>query len=221
LNRHLLRVILALGLVITLVSGAGVLAVFTDRATTSTNTAESGEVARAADLELAEAFSMGGIFCGQFVDDLTTPLIATQGIQPTADVIQRGYFCLRNVGSASLDVVMSVIDLVDVEIGCTGDEASVDLSCGLDQEGELSPNLVIGLTKYSCVDGISLGFITGGLSNLAVNGMPFQSGSTLAPNEIFCASVEIYYPTTATTEQVQAAQSDRATWRFAFDGTTQ
>jgi len=213
--------VIALGLVISLVSGVGVLAVFTDRATTSTNTAESGQVARAADLQIATANLAAGAFgCDPFLEDLTTPLIATQGIQPSANAIQRGYFCLRNVGSAPVNVLMSAIDLGDVDLGCTGDEGLVDASCAAGTTGELSPNLRIGLSKYTCGTAAFIGDITAPLPFLVTNGMPFQSGSTLAPAETICGSIEIYYPTTATPESVQAAQSDRATWRFAFDGTT-
>ncbi len=224
---HALRIVIVLGLVVSLMSGVGLFAVFTDRATTDPNTADSGEIARAADVALTTAdLSLGGTGCGDsWFEDLQLPLVAASNLQPSDEPQQSRDFCLLNAGSSSVDVLVSAIDLVDSEIGCTGDEATVDASCGLGDPGELSPLLRVNLVKWDCDavfelgTGANLGMISNTLPGLVASGMPFQGGSTLAPGAMFCASMQILYPTGATAEQVQAAQSDRATWRFAFDAT--
>ena len=46
------------------------------------------------------------------------------------------------------------------------------------------------------------------------------TGNTLAPNEIVCLRLLASY-TTGSETQAQLAQSDRVTWKFAFDATAQ
>jgi hypothetical protein len=44
---------------------------------------------------------------------------------------------------------------------------------------------------------------------------------TVAPNSVACVRVEVTYaPLNTTANQQLRAQSDTATWRFAFDGAT-
>jgi hypothetical protein len=48
--------------------------------------------------------------------------------------------------------------------------------------------------------------------------------ATLAPDETTCVKFGIYIPAAGgsyTIEQIQIAQSDQATWRFAFDAVAQ
>jgi hypothetical protein len=229
MNRHLLPIIIALGVVVTLVSGAGVYAVFTDRATTGTLNVVSGEVAKAADLKLAIAAideqvgSPGfGVDCYPFSDDLTSDFMSVALAAPGESYLQRRFFCLKNTGSAPLDVTMSVIDLVDSETGCTGDEAMVDDTCGgAGQLGELGGRLSVGISAWSCMQFplVLLGETRGpSLPEEAVSGISIP-GTTLPANKRMCGSIDVYYPP-STTELVQAAQSDQTTWRLAYDRST-
>ena len=151
MNRHLLRIVLVLGLVVSIVSGAGVFAVFSDQATAGAS-ADSGEVAKAADLQLAipDNFIAGGPWtCGaDYHDDLTTLLDAT-GLQP-GGAFGSGV-CLRNVGAAPVRLSLSVVDLADVELGCTGDELDADPDCADEAgAGQLSPLLHVRLEVFDC-----------------------------------------------------------------------
>jgi hypothetical protein len=58
----------------------GLIAPFTDRATTGTNSIESGERAREVDLQLTDDL-LGGQ-CGPFSDDLGSGLISASPVQP-------------------------------------------------------------------------------------------------------------------------------------------
>jgi hypothetical protein len=114
---------------------------------------------------------------------------------------------------------MSVIDLADVETGCTGDEAAAgDTTCGADATppvGELSSALSAGLIRVDCVtreliQSHGSGHLAGGV----------WSVGTLAVHELACYSIEVRYGLDATSDTQQKAQSDQTTWRFAFDGST-
>ena len=231
-RRPWLRTIVALGIVVSFVSGAGVFAVFTDQATTGSNSVVSGALASAADLQLATATPnvVGGtettlVTCGTFVDDLATGLISVTDAAPSVNYLQRSYFCLKNAGTAAIGVRWSVTDLADVETGCTGDEATVDTGCGIAAgtayDGELSQALKIRLSNWNCTTGVSDGDILAGFENLTQpGGVPIQGDLTLGPGDIYCGSVEVLYLEDTGVDIVQAAQSDQVTWRFAFDATT-
>ncbi len=218
-SRRLLRAVIGLGLVISLMSGVGVFAVFSDTATTNTNTADSGTLASAAYLRIATATKATAVSCGTFQDDLALPLIAVQDLQADDQQVSAVYFCLRNAGSATLTPTWTAKDLVDVEIACTGDEATVDQTCTPGAAGELSANLRIYLYNVNCATGAEPEMISATLPGLAASPAPFQGGVTIAPGAQICAKLSITCESGAGLEAIQAAQSDRATWRFAFTGT--
>jgi hypothetical protein len=231
-RRPLLRTIVVLGIVVTFVSGAGVFAVFTDQATTGSNSVVSGALASAADLQLATAtpIIVGGaettqVTCGTFVDDLATGLISVTNAAPSVTYLQRSYFCLKNAGTAAIGVRWAATDLADVETDCTGDEATVDTGCGVvagtAYDGELSQALRVRLSNWDCGTGASNGDILAGFENLTQpGGVPIQGELTLGPGDVYCGSVEVLYLQDTAVDIVQAAQSDQATWRFAFNATT-
>ena len=82
--RRLLATTMALGLVITAMNFTGIFAVFTDRATTGTNSLESGELARVAHLQIDDA-AAGDCNDAVFKDDLTTGLFYASGLLPGQD----------------------------------------------------------------------------------------------------------------------------------------
>ena len=214
-RRAVLITIMALGAVVSLTAVNGVFAVFTDRATTGMNSASSRGEARSADLLIADGTFApldGTTACGPYAEDLATGIITATEMVPLGDSV-RGYLCLKNVGSRAVDITASVIDLVDTDTACSGDEAALDTTCGNDQVGELSPVLQVFMFSSDCsVGGTSLG--SSQIGTMATT--PFSLPS-LAPGAVQCLAFEVQDQ--AQSDNVTTSQSDTATWRFAFDGT--
>ena len=218
--RRLLTVTMALGLVITAMNFTGIFAVFTDRATTGTNSEESGAQPRIADLQIAKD-EFGNCTGATFSDDLETGLFNATGLVPGNDSVVFSPFCLKNVGTAQLTVTVSAIDVVETETGCTGDEADAgDATCGTDGvgDGELGDVLTAEMVIQDCE-----GFNVGDVVRDSVEGLaatPTVLG-TIEPGAVACiyANTFITNPGVVyTPEQLQQAQSDKVEWRFAFDG---
>jgi hypothetical protein len=219
-RRRVLLTIAGLGSVVALLGLAGLIAPFTDRATTGTNSIESGERAKEVDLQLASAdLSTAPTSCGPFTDDLATGLISVSNVQPSSGSGVTGV-CVKNGGSSTTSVAFTALDLADVDTACTGDEAAVDPSCGNGGAGELSPQLFVGFNPIECETGLPMGIVAQNrLDVLATTSSPLTSGFTgsLAPGQVACfESRWSYVPTTADAPTV--AQTDQSTWRFAFDG---
>jgi len=194
----------------------GIFAVFTDRATTGTNTVTSGSRPKAADLQIATTGSTYSD-CQTFSEDLATGLITISDAQPLSKQIKN--VCLRNVGASELTVTMKAVDLVDAEAGCTGDEAaSGDATCGTGA-GELSDLVAVNTNKIDCVTG-AFGPTEGAWLSV-LGGTGSMAIGTVAPGSQACVRIELTYaPLNTTATQQLRAQSDTATWRFAFDGAT-
>lgn len=226
--RHSLRIVIVLGALITLLGGTGIFAVFSDRATTGTNDVTSGGLGHAADLQIATAaVSNGTVVCDAFSDDLATGFFSVSDLQPSAGDAYRGSFCLKNAGSSAVNLTASTIDLSDIDSACTGDEAAFgDTSCGGDQAGELGNVLVAAIAELDCNTAAYSGQ-TGSASlsalaspvGLPVGGIVGRPAGDLNPGQTACYFVELRYPDSTPEIDVQLAQSDTVTWRFAFDGT--
>lgn len=239
MGRQSLRIIMVLGALVTLVGGTGIFAVFTDRATTGTNTAESGERPKAAELRIARAslLSVEGsetvIDCSAYsssTDDLATGLLTVSNLQPYGSV-ENVYVCLDNAGAAPLNLTATAIDLVDGELGCTGDESLAgDAACDpvLDPSatGELSSLLMVTVEEVEWMlapgpmlpEPVVLSSTTIALDELATTAIPVGT-APLGQGGTRYVHVEIAYPGDTPEALVQIAQSDQVTWRFAFDGT--
>jgi hypothetical protein len=213
---------MALGLVVTAMGFTGIYAVFTDRATTGTNSGESGAQARIADLKIAtsEFQSCTG---ETYTDDLESGVISVADLQPGGGSFFSNV-CLRNDGTATLDLTMTAIDVVDTETGCTGDEdAAGDATCGTAGigDGDLGPALLVVFSRIDCSTADSQ--ISGNtvLATLAA-GAPESLGS-LDAGDTACLSLRVQMLTAGQQgvplEGIQQAQSDKVEWRFAFDGT--
>ncbi|HEY2916867.1 MAG TPA: hypothetical protein VGI98_06595 [Candidatus Limnocylindrales bacterium] len=225
MSRQSLRIVIVLGALITLLGGTGIFAVFSDRATTGTNDATTIGLGHAADLKIATATTqtdpmMSQPFdCGTYVDDLATGIISfTSGTTDSGNAS----VCLKNAGSASVDLTIAAIDLVDADIDCTGDEAALgDTTCGLDQTtqlpqaGELSPNLNVFITAFDCLGGVELTQYEVHSSITDLTSTAASLGS-LGPDQDRCFNIAVV--DSARDLAAQLAQSDQATWRFAFDG---
>lgn len=215
MRRSLLLSVIALGGLVTLMGAAGIFAVFTDRATTGTNTVSSGERPASADLKIAST-AQSITDCQTFQDNLTTGLYTATGAQPGTSFGAKA-ICLKNAGSATLNLSTTAVDLTDSETGCTGDEqAAGDATCG-SGVGELSPLLFVDVLALDCSTGSGPPPTSKTLA--ALGGSPISLGS-LASGAQVCVRVEVRYPGSTPDAETQKAQSDSVTWRFAFDGTT-
>ena len=207
---------MVLGIVITVAGGSGVLAVFSDRATTGANSYASAALPRAADLQLAVGAADGNVVrCTDFVDDLQTGIISVTDAPPD-DSSGTEFVCVKNLGSKTVAVTATAFSVESREIGaCTGDEeAAGDTSCIASGQGELHSRLNLRSTDFDCDD--SSEFSQGQVAALtAYSSEPLFS---LAPGSMRCLSFAVSY--VATEDQALISQSDIATWRFAFDGAT-
>jgi predicted ribosomally synthesized peptide with SipW-like signal peptide len=214
MRRPVLLSMVALGVVVTAVAGAGTFAPFTDRATSGTNSVASAERPRAADLKLA--FNVTGVSScstATYADNGTSPGMTANDAQPGSKYT--AFFCLKNVGASAVTASGTSIDLVDIDTGCTGDEAVVDTTCGDGQAGELGSILSTYIATLAC-DG-STGQSTFG--GTLASPTPVSLG-TIQPGAMLCGQVEVSYGLNRTADEVQRAQSDTATWKWAFTGTT-
>jgi hypothetical protein len=213
-----LAAVMVLGLVLTLVGGTGIFAVFTDRATQGTNTIDSGARPRAADIQLAVGTPVagGGFSCGAFEEDLTTPLWTVVDLQP-GDSHER-YLCAKNNGAAGFMATLSVIDLVNKDSLCTGDESTVDATCGTGTgAGQLASVLEVKVNGYDCGDS-SLQGTMGPTGFSAMASTPFSvSPDPLPAGEVGCVGISVAYASSTPEASIQAAQSDGVSWKFAFD----
>jgi len=221
-----LRVVIVLGALITLLGGTGIFAVFSDRATTGTASVTSGARAAAANLLIALAgpdATTGGVTCDpdhntivDAHDDLVGPLFTATNLVPggSAAVL---YLCLVNAGSGVLDGTATVIDLTDVEQGCTGDEATVDSCNQPGDPGELSPLILIDIDRLACGDRAFQAGDTDSPASYATSPWQWTGAAGMAPSDVVCLRINSRYRADVTESQAQRAQTDTATWRFAFD----
>jgi hypothetical protein len=218
--RNPLRIVIVLGVLITLLGGTGIFAVFSDRATTGSNDVTSSALGRAADLLIAvdptphDPQSSPPFDCGTFSDDLATGLFSFTTNMSNGNGAN---VCLRNAGTADADLTMTAIDLTDLDVDCTGDEAAFgDTTCGNNDVGELSPFLFVNATVYECSGGGSLSGLGGSASLSALASSTISLGS-LPVGQDRCVVLQVIG--SASGADAQIAQSDQSTWRFAFDGT--
>ena len=214
-NTYLLSVVVV-GAIVTTVGGTGIFAVFTDRATQGPNTFVSGPQAGAADLQIAD---WGPLGCAEWQEHLATGLWDATNIQP-GDTTTR-QLCLKNNGAAAATVTFTTLDLVQSDVECTGDEASVDPSCALPgQIGELAGLLEVHYrVDADCDTTFEAGEVEGSgvLSTLGATPTTLTTATGAAPGSTMCLSISVVYPSTTSLNAAQASQSDSVTWKFAFD----
>jgi hypothetical protein len=230
MERQVLRITIVLGMVVTLVGGTGIFATFTDRATAGTSTVSSGERPKAADLKIAAAApeSATGLFnCGTYADDLAGSLITGSDLQP-GQTAGQAFLCVENAGSGTASVSATVTDLVDTDLGCTGDEAAAGDSCDVvGDPGELGSLILLDYELLECATAVGqeqFQFIAGyteAPSFFAGTPWDFLAGGTMAPGAVACFHVAARYRPDVTEQQAQLAQTDQLSWTFAFDATVQ
>lgn len=215
MRRSVLVSMMVMGAVVTLLMGAGTFAVFTDRATTGQNSAESKALPRAADIQLAFGVSGPAACAGAtYVEDNASPTVSMSNVEPGSR--SDTSFCVKNVGSAALALTATVIDVSDVDTACTGDEGAVDTTCGSNAQGELGEVLTFYPAWFPCEGGAGTSSYGGFLSSPE----PPVSLGNLAAGEIRCGVVQVSYGLNRPINDQLKAQSDTVTWRFAFDGST-
>lgn len=226
MGRQSLRLTMLLGVLITAIGGTGIFAVFTDRATTGTNNAETGQRQKAVELKISTALLDGpAVNCDgdqdsvMFEDDdLQTGIFSVSNIQPgdypaDADI---AYVCLLNAGSGTIDVDVTAINVVDTDTGCTGDEAEAgDATCGSNQLGELSASIATQMEQVDCDTTVGAPIQSNSIANWA--SVPASVPGSLGPGDVVCLAFYLWLPASADETTLQVAQSDKVEWRFAFD----
>lgn len=214
MHRRLLASLMVLGLVTTALGGAGLFAAFSDTASTGTNSLTSGERARVADLKIF----VGNILASNcndaglaYEDSTTTPFFTITDFGGN----RLTNACLRNVGTGTLSLQASILDLTDTEVGCTGDEAAVDATCGTGV-GELSSVVDMRIDIIpQCSDAYSPDSNPGSILKTTTA----VSMGSIGPGATLCFLVRLSYSASASEAALQAAQSDKTTWSFDFVGT--
>ena len=225
MGRHGLRLTIVLGVIITALGSTGIFAAFTDSAQTGTNSAQSGQRQQAVDLKISTALASAPIDCDgdqdsvMFEDDnLQTGIFSVTNLQPGAYPADAtvARICLLNAGSGTIDVDATVIELVDTDSGCTGDESAAgDTTCGSNQLGELSGVTAAQIDLVDCDAGVGAGLQSSSLANWPAN--PVSLPGSLIPGDIVCVAFYLWIPASTDETTLQIAQSDTVTWRFAFD----
>jgi len=230
MRRSALLTLAVLGGAVSLIGGVALFASLTDTAKTGPITAESDALAGSADLKLTtataepdESGAVDSIDCDTqgYSDDLATDA-NTVSVTPgfTSDKL---YFCIKNVGSQPVSLTLDAFEMVDVELlNCTGDESLSDPDCGIvagaPGVGELSGVLSVAVDWYPQCEPGSSQQVSRVLKSLESTPEALVHG--LSPGGAAdCYSLTLRYPNGGdnTPAMIQAAQSDRVTWRFRFN----
>src|SRR5262245_12152875 len=196
--------IMVMGAVISAVGGTGIFAVFTDRATQGTNTITSGSRPHAADIQIAKASPNGfDANCGPFSDDLTTEMWTVSDFQPDNSAFR--YMCVKNAGSAPITGSLTTVDLVNSDGSCTGDESTVDPTCGSGAgAGQLASVLVVGVGLLDCDNIQAVTDFTQNLGQLSSTPIVFASSDPLPAGATGCLAMSVSYPLSTPEANVQA-----------------
>jgi hypothetical protein len=230
-RRRYLISLAVMGALVCALGSTGLFAALTDSARTGTNHVDTAALPGAADLQLATAHVAPPVVAGQgssivcdepFVEDLTTAGFNATAVTP-GFATAKAWYCLKNVGSQSVNVAATIDSLSDVDLNCTGDEALYnDVTCGNQLEGELSSVLNVFYETAVC-DNYSLPHadtIIQMTTNVGASpDLPWFTG--LAPGEHLCIATQVFYPPNKPVDDVQRAQSDSVSWRFKFTGVAQ
>jgi hypothetical protein len=166
---------------------------------------------RQATVDLQVAVRQAGR-CGTYAQELP-PLVIASGFQP-GDVTPTVEVCLRNKGSSAGFLVGRIVERLETEIDCTADEPAVDPTCTPGAAGELGLVLrVVGALRSGC-SGAASPFVSASFDALAQAAVPITE---LRKNAETCVLLRLEYPSATDTTDVAAAQTDRLTWRYAFD----
>lgn len=150
--------------------------------------------------------------CGDFADSLPA-LIGHTGARP-GNAVGDVTVCVTNAGGEGR-LSLRVVELVDVDPACTGEEATLDRTCGGGRRGELSPSLLQQVGVGECPAGPPT--TTPALDRRlpALRSGPLVLVDRLRRDEIACVRLRLLYEPPDTAASV-TSQTDRTTWRYAF-----
>ena len=228
MRRSVLMTLALLGAVVSLVGGVGLFAALTDTGKTGTITAESDAMAGSADVKLttadvgdADEDGLTEVDCdnGAYSDDLaTSPMTAS--VEP-GFVSDKMYFCIKNVGSQPVSLTFDAFEMVDTELDCTGDESIVDTGCGVVSGtplvGELSGVLSVTVDWYPMCDPNVSQPSSSVLSSLTSTPLALHGLSSGGAADCYSLTLVYGHGAPNTPAMIQAAQSDRVTWRLRFN----
>ncbi|HUP84150.1 MAG TPA: hypothetical protein VM143_00660 [Acidimicrobiales bacterium] len=169
----------------------------------------AGDDADTAKPDLKVAVRSPSGTCGPYADDLPV-LVARSNVAPGGTVADVG-ICVTNRGRPAR-VDLFVRELVDLDVACSPDEASVDATCGSNGRGELSPALAQGVgVSASCspqpaVDEGSVRALP------SLSAAPVRIADRLRNRDVVCVRLLLRFAPAA--DDLGRVQSDRTTWRY-------
>lgn len=119
---------------------------------------------------------------------------------------------VRNVGSATVTLTVSAIDIANVDIACTGDEAIFDETCGSNAAGELGDTVNTFFDMTDC-NNYDEAYTLSQQRSVNGSGTPDSLG-TLGGGATRCFVAFTFL--NWGTPPPQAAQSDEVSWRYQF-----
>ena len=229
MNRRRGATLVAVGVVMTMATLLGVFAALTDTAETGTLQATSSGLQTSIDLMIDNtAISNATTNCATrstYVENQSVVPLSWNGADEGESFTR--YVCVKNVGVETAQMGVSLINTVNSETGCTGDESDFDVSCGGSGVGELGPNLQATITKMGSSDtanvlcnesGLLGGATFSTIVNTAMKSLDIAvlgASSKIPQNEFACYRIEVEYSNVSDTNE-QRAQSDQVQWQFRF-----
>jgi hypothetical protein len=152
--------------------------------------------------------------CGKLADSLPI-LISSTGARP-GETVNDVTVCVSNNGDSAALLNLHVLELVDLDSACTGTESTLDLTCGGNQRGELSRDLLQQVVVGKCG---SVPLPTNPVFDRRLTPPPASSLILVLRQkrkELVCVRLRLRYAP-ADSDAALASQSDRTTWRYAFN----
>jgi hypothetical protein len=152
--------------------------------------------------------------CGKLADALPV-LISRTGVRP-GEIVGDVTVCVANRGEEAGLLSLRALELVDVDRSCTGAEPSRDTTCGGSRSGELSPTLLqqIGLGACPSIPPATNPTLDSRLPALHASSLTLVD--RLRRNQLACVRLRLRYEPPDVDASI-ASQSDRTTWRYAFN----
>jgi hypothetical protein len=165
--------------------------------------------------DLQAAVFTGGD-CGTFGDSL--PVLVTRANIRPGEIAADVSVCLKVIGVDGRQLSLTVGELVELDVSCTGDERTLDRSCGGLARGELAASLVqqVGVAPCAATPPPSNPALERRLPTLRDS--PLTVMTQLRRGDLACVRLILVYQVTGPTQAV-VSQSDRVTWRYVFSVT--
>ena len=156
-----------------------------------------------------------GTACGAFGDSLPT-IVSRSGVGP-GDVAADVTVCVRLDTDNGRELNLLVTELVDSDPSCTGNEATLDLTCGAGRAGELGASLFQEAGVGRCMPDLPIGAASGAhLPDLQREALLLDP--RLRKAEVRCVRLRLRYQPEGSAA-ASISQSDRTTWRYVFQVT--